>query len=534
MKHTRRDFLKNSGIAAITLTSSHLLSGLLTGCSATPKTSRKVNPNIPTIRPSLEDNVVLSSGLQYQRVISWKDPLNKNDHFGINNDYIAYFPLKGKTNEAILWVNNEFPTPYLIHKERKSSKKNKAQVEAEQYAVGGSLIHIQNKNGQWSLLQDSPYNRRITAKTEIPFANGVEILGKTSAIGTFANCAGGVTPWGTVLSCEENYADYYGEIEHKKNIRIKINSSKHGWDRFFDYPPEHYGWVVEVDPLTGFAKKHISMGRFAHECATTIEAKDGRTVVYSGDDASDEHLYKFISDKKGSLDSGTLYVAHLETGTWRPLTLDNPKLKGKFKDLTDLLIQTRVAAKLLDATPLNRPEDIQILPQNNTVLVACTNNIKRLDPHGYILAIEEENQDPLSLRFKSYKWLECGPDSGMSCPDNFEIDKNGNIWVTSDMTEKLRDTFPYKGLGHNGLFYIPTSGEDKGVVYQVASAPRDAEFSGPCFSPDYKTLFLSVQHPGNLSSDDRGYTSSWPDGEGKIPRSSVIAISGPLLDRLNS
>lgn len=529
---TRREFLKNTGISAITLTSSGLIANLLAGC-ATPKIKRTLNPNIPFIEPSYEDKIILSKGLEYQKLISWKDPINKKEFFGINNDFIAFIPLEGKANEGIMWVNNEFPTPYLIHKERKSSKKTKEHIVQEQKAVGGSLIHIKKIKDKWELVKNSNYNRRISGETDIPFVGAV-IQGKTSAMGTFANCSGGVTPWNTILSCEENYDDYYGEYEYKDGLRIKIDSSKYGWDRFFDCDPEHYGWVVEVDPLTGKAKKHLTMGRMAHECAKPILAKDGRTVVYTGDDADDEHLYKFISDEKGNLNKGTLYVAHMETGTWRPLTLDNPKLKGKFKDLTDLLVQTRTAAKMLDATPLNRPEDIEILPGSNTVLIACTNNKKRLDAHGYILALDEENKDPLSLKFKAYKWLECGPDAGMSCPDNFAIDKKGNLWVTSDMSEKLIGDFPYKGFGNNGLFYIPTSGEDKGTVYQIASCPKDAEFTGPCFSPDYKTLFLSVQHPGNSSSEESGYTSSWPDGDGKVPRSSVIAISGPLLDRLNT
>ena len=528
----RRDFLKNTGITAIALTSSGLIANLLAGCT-TSKIKRTLNPNIPFIEPNNEDKVVLSTGLEYQKLISWKDPINKFEEFGISNDFIAFVPLEGKENEGILWVNHESPIPYLIHKESNRKKKTKEQIILEQKSVGGSLIHIKKSDNEWNLVKNSQYNRRISGETEIPFVNA-EIQGKKSALGTMANCSGGVTAWGTILSCEENYGDYYGEYEYYQGNKIRNPSAKYGWENFFDSNPEHYGWVVEIDPMTGKAKKHLSMGRFEHECAKTTVAKDGRTVVYSGDDQDDEHLYKFISDKKGSLDKGTLYVAHLETGTWRPITLENPKLKGKFKNLTDLLIHTRRAAKLLDATPLNRPEDIEILKDSNTVLVACTNNKKRLDAHGYILAIDEENQDPLSLKFKSYKWLDCGPDAGMSCPDNFTLDKKGNLWVTSDISEKMIRDFPYKGFGNNGLFYIPTSGEDKGVVYQVASCPVDAEFTGPCFSPDFKTLFLSVQHPGNSSSEDNGYTSSWPDGEGKIPRSSVIAISGPLLDRLNT
>lgn len=531
-KSSRRKFLKITGASAVALTSSGLIANLLTSC-ATAKKAKKLNPNIPFIEPSKEDKVVLSPGLEYHRLISWQDPINKTEQFGTNNDFIAYIPLEGKPDEGIMWVNHESPMPYLTHKQRKISLKTKDHIIQEQKTVGGSLLHIKKENNQWSVVKNSKFNRRITGETEIPFANA-EILGKKTAIGTMGNCSGGVTAWGSVLTCEENYPDYWGEIEHTKTGRKKLDITKHGWDKHFDYPPEHYGWIVEVDPKTGKSKKHTSMGRFERECAKTIVAKDGRTVVYSGDDSENEHLYKFISDKKGSLDTGTLYVAHLESGTWRPLTLSNPKLKNKFKDHTDLMIQTRSASKILHATPLARPEDIEILHGSNTVLVACTNNKLRLDPYGYILAIEEKNQDPLSLEFKSYKWLECGPDAGISCPDNFVLDKKGNLWITSDISEKLMNEYFYKDFGNNGLFYVPTSGEDKGVVYQIASCPTDAEFTGPCFSDDFKTLFLSVQHPGNSSNEENGYTSTWPDGEGKIPRSTVIAISGPLLDRLNT
>jgi secreted PhoX family phosphatase len=83
---------------------------------------------------------------------------------------------------------------------------------------------------------------------------------------------------------------------------------------YYDNPPEHYGWVVEIDPISGEAKKHTSMGRMAHECATTTSAKDGRVVVYTGDDTVNEHLYKFISDSQDNLNKGTLYVANLEAG----------------------------------------------------------------------------------------------------------------------------------------------------------------------------------------------------------------------------
>src|SRR5690606_4221857 len=221
---TRRDFLKAAGVSTITLTSSSILANLLSGCATT--TSKRLNPKIPYIQPSLEDRVVLSPALSYQKLISWNEPINPTEYFGINCDYIAFTPLDKKSDEGILWVNNEFPTPYLIHKEALGSQKTKEQVIAEQKAVGGSLIHIKHANNQWSVVKNSKYNRRISGETEIPFVNA-EILGKKSAIGTFANCAGGVTPWGTILTCEENYDDYYGEVEYTNGKRIKNNKARY-------------------------------------------------------------------------------------------------------------------------------------------------------------------------------------------------------------------------------------------------------------------------------------------------------------------
>jgi secreted PhoX family phosphatase len=194
-------------------------------------------------------------------------------------------------------------------------------------------------------VQNSNYNRRLTGTTKIKFSGGIKVQGSRYAIGTFANCAGGVTPWNTVLTCEENYQDFYGD----RNSRGKrISKGQYHWENFYKRPPEHYGWVVEVDPVTGEAQKHVSMGRFSHESATCIKGKDGRTVVYSGDDKAGEFLYKFIADKPGSLVKGELFVANTEKGQWISLDRNKqPKLKKRFKTQLDVLIYCREAARLL-------------------------------------------------------------------------------------------------------------------------------------------------------------------------------------------
>lgn len=531
---SRRDFLKFVGATGLTLVSSTFFDKLLNEAHAEiPKWDLK----IPTVQPTDRDAVVLSKGLNYDIFLKWEDQISKTEKFGINNDFVGLIEIPNKKNEFYMWVNHESPTPFLIH--GKTSKKSKEDIILEQKNVGGSLLHVKrlsDKNAtgkkitgttsspKWELVHNSPINRRFDATTEIPFAGGIAVAGSTKAIGTMANCSGGVTPWNTFLSCEENYDDYFGK-----------NDSVHKWTDHFQQPSEHYGWVVEINPSTQKAQKLTSLGRFEHEGATVTQTKDGRAVVYMGDDANNEHVYKFIASKKGSLEEGTLYVANLgeksTDGRWEELSLKNAKLKNKFASQIELLIEARAAAKLVDATPLDRPEDIEIL-KDKTIVIACTNNASKNNAHGYILAIDEKNKDHESLEFSSYKWLECGEKSQISCPDNFTIDSNGNLWMTSDMSEKIMGTpaSPYKARKHNGLFYIPTYGPNKGVVYQVASAPNDAEFTGPCFSPDFQTLFICVQHPGATSSS-AGYTSQWPTSKDK-PRSAVIAIHGPLLEKL--
>ena len=256
-----------------------------------------------------------------------------------------------------------------------------------------------------------------------------------------------------------------------------------------------------------------------------------------GDDRNDEHLYKFISSKPGSLKEGTLYVADTENGKW--LSLDwksQPVLQNRFKDQTEVLIRVREAAKLVGATPLNRPEDIEIDPITGHVLVTLTNNKTKGDFHGSILKIQESEDQFDSLSFQASTYLAGGEENGFSCPDNLAFDLAGNLWMTSDMSDGSmnRADKPYTNFKNNSLFVIPRHGKDAGKVIRVASAPRDAEFTGPWFAPDGKTLFLSVQHPGNQTRDLENPTSQWPFDGDNLPKSAVVAINGDLLEKLNA
>lgn len=512
MEHNRRQFLKFLGAAA-----------------AAPALAASQAEKLPNLAPSLEDKVRLVEGLSYRMLMALEDPINaKGDLFGCDNDYLACIP-NGK-DKAILWVNHESLTTVIISGKLRHQPRSAAQIAYERSMVGGCLLQLERKKGQWQVVPNHEHNRRITADTPIPIIAEHDIEGGKMAKGTLGNCAGGVTPWNTVLTCEENYHKFYGEVSFKNGKR-KVSKSAFGWERNDPRPPEHYGWVVEVDPKTGAAKKLTGLGRFAHEAATCRNASDNRCVAYSGDDTAGECFYKFIADKPGSLETGTLYVADLGAGKWLPLTMENPKLKGRFKNQTDLLIRTREAAKLAGGTPLDRPEDIEVHPITGDVYLACTNNKAKGNYHGSILRFAETDNDPLSLTFKSDTFLAGGPKTGFSSPDNLIFDPKGNLWFTCDVSGSAIGKGPYKSFGNNGLYYVPVSGAQAGEVIRLGTAPIDAEFTGPCFSPDGETLFVSVQHPGDRSKPGH-YTSHWPDGGETRPRSAVIAITGPLLKRL--
>lgn len=539
----RREFLEFMGRTGALAAAAGTFGSLISGCANSAKVSsngrtRAVKLPFTPLTVSDADELRLADGLQFTKLLQWDDPLNSSgDKFGCNNDYTAFIPL-GR-NDGLLWVNHESINSYFVPGNVQGQKKSRDQVDYERRAVGGSIVRVKRKNEKspWKLMANDKYNRRLTGATVIPFAAGEKIMDSETAVGTIANCAGGITPWKTILTCEENYDNFYGEaILTAKGVRkVTYVDAYQKWHEVYSLPPEHYGWVVEVNPLTGDAKKLTALGRFAHECATTVEVADGRTVVYMGDDAEDQCLYKFISRGKGSLDYGDLYVANLEKGRW--ILLDQavqPELKSFFKSQRDVLVYTRQAAQMVGGTPLDRPEDIEIDPVTKSIVVALTGNVLKKNFHGSILRIVEENNDPLSLSFQPTIFLTGGPQSGFSCPDNFVFDKKGNLWMTTDIAERDIGTEHYKFHGNNSLFYIPMSGENAGKALRIATAPYDAEFTGPSFDPDFKNLFLSVQHPGGGSRAAGKLTSHWPNGGTSIPRPAVVVINGDLLEKLMS
>ena len=187
---------------------------------------------------------------------------------------------------------------------------------------------------------------------------------------------------------------------------------------------------------------------------------------------------------------------------------------------------------------MDRPEDFEIHPLTGDVYLTLTNNYSKNKPesknnyHGKILKIVHKDNDYLLDTFESEDFVVGGVDSRISCPDNLAFDKSGNLWVTNDISGSMINKDPYKSFKNNGLYYIPTSGEHAGHVFQVASAPVEAELTGMSFTPDYKTLFLSVQHPGEKSRSVSMPSSHWPSHGNDMPRPAVVQISGKMLDKL--
>lgn len=318
---TRREFLEFMGYGLAASTALGQIA-VLSGCSTSSKGSSS-SGKIPNLPFQFQDELKTVAGLSYYHLLTSGDKINsRGEYFGSHPDFLSYLPLSAQNPlDGYLWVNHEYFEPPFIsgfQRTQKLEEKTQAQIDLEKKEVGGSLVNIRKNlsSGKWELVANDQINRRYDGSTPIPFATGQNILGK-SAEGTLGNCCGGLTPWGTFLTCEENFHQYYGDVRFSSDRKRTVTPSQHpmAWDRKAPRPPEHYGWVCEIDPKTKSIHKLPSLGRFAHEGATVTTAKDGRAVVYMGDDRDNECFYKFVSDSKNSLAKGTLYVAVFEDDT---------------------------------------------------------------------------------------------------------------------------------------------------------------------------------------------------------------------------
>ncbi|WP_337098567.1 PhoX family protein [Paenibacillus sp. YIM B09110] len=535
----RKTFLSYLGTGAAALAAASAGLGTLNGkASAMSSTAdhlfgfntNRVSGYFEPIAPSSEDKLLLPNNFKYDVVAAFDDVINAaGERFGSGCDYNAFFPLEGSNVRGLLVNNHEYSTIFSIGPV-KDGKMTKEQLHNNLYYQGMSVIEVyRDDKGVWKMDINSSNARRINGYTKFdltgPAKGATALGGATTAIGTFANCSGGVTLWNTVLSCEENFAE------------TAAASS---------LPDTHYGWVIEIDPFDKkYLKKHTALGRFNHENTAMGIAKDGRVVVYMGDDKKDACVYKFISKGKYNkslgrgnsalLEEGTLYVANLKKGEWAPVTLeavqkaakDKPELLKKFETQGDVITFCQEAALLVGGTPTDRPEDIEISPFDNTIFICHTNNDNHGNIHGHITRIFETGSDLGSLTFDFEIFAAGGRQSGFSSPDNLAFDSNGHLWVVTDISSSSQNKGVHKPFKNNGLFVIPTSGPDQAIALQFASAPVESELTGPFFTPDEQTLFLSVQHPGENTTDLNNPTSRWPHraGDSKA-RCAVVAISG--------
>ena len=525
------------------------------------------------IEPADTDDVVLPEGFKYEIIRRSGDPLGGGLTYGDHNDFVAYFPidtLEGGNNseDGILWINHEYINPMFWSDYTDTdgaTKKTKEQISREKAGVGGAIVRVRKEGDSWSFLEGEELNRRIDATTPMgvtgPAAGSPEMQmeGKSEVIGTFANCSGGVTPWNTVLTCEENFQDYYGQrTDDQGQPGQGTDDSPEALEiaetyRWLDdpesaQPPEHYGWIVEIDPFDPESKprKHTWLGRIRHENAAINVSEGGKVVVYTGHDEEDRCIYKFVSsgtynpdDREANLDllsDGTLYVADFANGRWVALDFENNPIfrDNGYKSQAEVLVRTIDASTLEDpetetpiGTPMDRCEDIEVHPETGQVYAALTNNELHGNFYGQIIRLTEKDGDPEATEFTYEVFATGGPQTGFASPDNLMFDAHNNLWVVTDMSSDKMNAGIYTAFKNNGAFVMP-AGIDDGVsggeVYQFASAPVQAELTGPAFTPDGKTLFLAIQHPGEESESPSNPTSTWPDGD--EPKSSVIAITG--------
>jgi secreted PhoX family phosphatase len=470
------------------------------------------------------DDFVIAGGYSRQVLLGTGDDLG-NGTFGSDPDFTAFFPIdllergfdvrrgthgfaprNASSDEGLLAVNHEQFDPRFLHHGRTRD------IAREHAAVGVSVTRVRRTNGKWQVVKDGRMNRRYDATTPFlltgPAAN---IDGGPRAIGTLANCSGGVTPWGTMLSCEENFQNYSPE--------------GFAWDPAI-YARRHYGWVIEIDPFDPAAtpRKHTALGRFRHENVAIRVLNDGTVIAYMGDDKRDSCVFKFVADRKlgkdrasnlGILEAGTLYAADFGNGRWLRLPATEEALADAAK-----------TALKLGATPVDRPEDLEIHPIDGSVFIAMTNNALHGNFHGHIVRLVDGD----AASHETFEWsvfATGGPQSGFSSPDNLLFDERGNLYMCTDVSDDVVGRGIYRFLGNNSLFLLPNDYEG-GKIYRLASGPVECELTGPCWTPDGTTMFLSVQHPGGDSKDlaTSGPASHWPDGGNTMPRGAVVAITG--------
>jgi uncharacterized protein len=507
---------------------------------------------------------------------------------GFNHDGTHYFPLpKFGNSRGLLVMNHEYTDANQIYsategKAITNDAAGREKVAKALAAHGVSVIALaKGADGKWGVVKGDPYNRRITGTTPMLFSGPVSashpLLQSSvtrSPIGTLNNCAHGVTPWGTYLACEENWNGYFGTddtswtasaLEARYGVsRFGFGYDWHKAEARFDLAKNrnelnHFGWVVEFDPFDpqSVPVKRTALGRIKHEGATCTQSK-GRVVVYSGDDENGDYLYKFVGDRpwrqaraKGlsPLDHGTLYVAKFDadgTGTWLPLVYGAGVLTqaNGWVDQADVLIRTRMAADAVGATRLHRPEWVAAHPHSGEVYVTLTNGTgnnsavnsnRPNNPFGHIVRFRESLNDDTAFEWDIfllagdpvYDPTVPADQPIFGSPDGIWVDPSGIVWIQTDISNSSQN-LPSRGydrIGNNAMLAAnPATGE----VRRFMTGPRGCEITGVTMTPDQRTMFVNIQHPGESTTHWNGTTpptptnpstvSNWPYGTASNPR----------------
>lgn len=578
-----------------------ILGSAVVGCAAVAG-KRLQFQRVPT---SLDDAVHVPPGYSAKPFFAWGDPISDGPAFkldasntaaeqalqaGMHHDGMNFFPLPlGSKNgqRGILAINHEYLEQRLLYPDGMATW-SAEKVAKALHGVGVSVIEVEKSANNWRVVRPSAFARRIHARTPTRLsgpARGADSM-KTAAdrdgttvIGTFANCAGGLTPWGTYLTCEENFQNWFvkpsGALttnERRYSLRKTNGHRWHEFDARFDvdqHPNEfnRFGWIVEIDPYDPTAQpvKRTALGRFAHESAYYHIAKDGRVVIYSGDDTAFEFIYKFVTRdafnpnqreaNRDLLDHGTLYVAHFAedgTGTWKPLVFGQNGLASEngFDHQADVVIHTKAAAATVGGTPMDRPEWITVHPHTGEVYVSLTSNTQRgndakpladaanpraKNHYGHILRWREANGDAASTQFAWDIFALAGDPASVdpaqrgdirgdafACPDTLSFGPDGTLWICTDTGTPGKNA--YANFGNNALLAADTQ---TGEVRRFLTGPRGCEIAGLTITPDGKTAFLNIQHPGDgFHGAGTAYGSHWPSGDAAArPRSATIVIT---------
>jgi uncharacterized protein len=572
------------------------------------------------IATSTDDRVIVPKGYKARVLIAWGDPVSDGPPFkpdasntafeqewqwGMHNDGVVYFPIDGSWHGLIV-QNHEYTDDVLLFPDG-TANWNQEKTNKSLAAHGVGVIEVRkNRNDWWHVVRPSQYARRITGNTPIriggPAAGDPRLCTSYDpqgrmVLGTLNNCAMGKTPWGTYLACEENFNGYFRKasgapvtpLEQRYGLSTSGTGNWHLTDARFridaavlpDQPdapfepnePNRFGWVVEIDPFdpNSTPVKRTALGRMKHEGAWCQEARDGRLVVYMGDDEVFEYIYRYVSREPwramrrqgiSPLNRGTLYVAKFNNngrGRWIPLTPNNPSLQGW--SLADILINTRGAADLAGGTRMDRPEWIDTFPDALTAVATLTNNSSRgivgtnprtgfpFDPvdainpraantYGHVVtwSYDHDFTEP------TFSWdifaLAGDPAAASTAstidgdkygsPDGLYVAPSGRLWIQTDVSSSTIDMGSYEGFGNNQMVCAdPATRETR----RFLTGPRGCEITGVFTTPDERTMFVGIQHPGEAPSGPNDPAnpkqfSSWPDGAaGGRPRSSLVVIT---------